>query len=371
VELETATSTQPNLFDLWSAPLLIEPTRPADLREVDGVRFRAEHPIAAGFGGAQSSWFRAPSGIGRVTAIRLIGTLSYAFDTPQGQNVADLVVATDAGAFVQKLRAGVELAERAYDRPSLRGLVQHQRSTVALDFEEATPEGEAYTGHLYVADIALPQASEVRRLVIAPTAVNVLVEIHGVALVDANGAAHSLDVAARDGLRRVSDQVLLNSAALPRAYVLPRAQAFSLARHPGLTATQLVAGPDVGLHSMLLVEGDPTTPEEPGAPLQTAAAASADDAGPNVVRVKASASAPSYLVLNDFYQRGWTARVDGQQTRVFIANALFRAVAIEPGAHDIEFRFEPFSQLIGTGISAISLLVILAVIGIGYAQSRK
>lgn len=52
----------------------------------------------------------------------------------------------------------------------------------------------------------------------------------------------------------------------------------------------------------------------------------------------ASADTPSYLVLDDFCHRGWTARVDGQSARVFIANALFRAVEIGPGSHTVRFR---------------------------------
>jgi uncharacterized membrane protein YfhO len=100
-------------------------------------------------------------------------------------------------------------------------------------------------------------------------------------------------------------------------------------------------------------------------------AATVEDGGPNVVRVTATADQPSYLVLSAFYQRGWTAQVDGQPARVFIANALFRAVAIEPGTHTVEFRFEPQSLLIGGLVSAISLAVVLAGILIGYAQSRK
>ena len=90
-----------------------------------------------------------------------------------------------------------------------------------------------------------------------------------------------------------------------------------------------------------------------------------EDLGPNGVRIVATAEAPSYVILDDFYHRGWTARVDGQPVRVFIANALFRAVAIEPGTHTIEFRFEPLSHLIGLAISAASLLVALLVIGWG------
>lgn len=364
VELDAATNAQPGLLDLWSAPFLIEPTNPADLHEVDGVSFRAEHPLAAGFGGGLAAVFNVPSDVGSISRIRLVGTLSYAFQAPQGQTVA--TVSLD-GAQNIPLRAGIELSERAYDRPSLAGLVQHARAPLALDFDEATPEGEAYTAHLYLAD--LPVSGSPKTVGITPTDGKILVEIHGIALVDGSDVAHSLDLANRAGFSRLNDDVIQDSHALPRAFVLPRAQAFSPARHADLTATQLVASPDVDLHTMLLVEGDPTTPPEPSGAQPALAATSVHDLGPNVVRVTAAANVPSYVVLDDFYHRGWTARIDGQPARVFIANALFRAVAIEPGSHEIEFRFEPLSQLIGAVVSAVSFLVVATLIGWGLRRA--
>jgi hypothetical protein len=364
VELDAATRAQPGLFDLWSAPYVLEPAHPTDAREVGGVRFRADHPLAAGFGGASPTVFGVPSSIGPVSGIRLIGTLSYAFQAAQGSTVA--TVSIDAAPSIP-LRAGIELSERAYDRPSLAGLVQHIRVPVALDFEEATPEGEAYTAHLYRAD--LPLSASPKTITITPTDPKVLTEIHGIALIDSGGATHSLDLSDRDGLRRVNDTVIRNDRALPRAFVLPRAQAFSPARHAGLTATQLESSPDVNPHTMLLVEGDPTTPAEPSGTQPAIAATAVQDLGPNVVRVTATADVASYLVLDDFYHRGWTARVDGQATKVFIANALFRAVAIEPGVHEIEFRFEPLSLVIGGVVSAVSLLAVLTLIGWGLRRS--
>jgi hypothetical protein len=364
VELDTATRAQPGLFDLWSAPFILEPTSPSDLHLVDGVRFRAYHPLAAGFGGAPPTAFNVPSDIGVVSGIRLIGTLSYAFQAPQGETVATVSV---DGAQSVPLRAGVELSERAYDRPSLVGLVQHRKAAVALDFEEATPEGEDYVAHLYRADLSVSVSP--KTITITPTDPKVLVEIHGVALFEASGATHSLDLSNRDGFTRVSDTVIRDSHALPRAFVLPRAQAFSPARHAGLTATQLVASPDVDLHTMLLVEGDPSTPSEPRGTQPAIAATAVQDLGPTVVRVTATADLASYLVLDDFYHRGWSARVDGQPTKVLIANALFRAVAIEPGAHEIEFRFEPLSLLVGAGVTGVSLLVVAALIAWGLRRA--
>src|SRR5207302_8107900 len=165
VELETATSSDPSLFDLWSAPLLLEPANPSDLRVVNGVRLRAQHPLAVGFGGSPPQTLLVPAATGPIAAIRVIGTLSYGFNAPQGEVVASLGVGTQT----LPLRAGIEQSERAYDRPSLTGLVQHQKAADALDFEEATPEGEDYIAHLYQADLALATAASADSLVVTPS----------------------------------------------------------------------------------------------------------------------------------------------------------------------------------------------------------
>jgi Bacterial membrane protein YfhO len=364
VELEAATSTQPRLFDLWSAPAILEPPSPGDAHQVNGVRFRAEHPLAAGFGGSLPETFRVPREMRSLIGVRLVGTLSYAFNVPQGQVVGNVSV----GRSTLPLRAGIELSERAFDRPSLRGLVQHQKARVAFDFDEATPEGEAYVGHLYQADLSLAAAEDVGSMAIAATDPSVLVDIYGIGLIDANGEVHSLDLGERDGFQRINDLLMRNADALPRAYMLPRSQAFSPARHPGLTATQLVISPDVDLHTMVLVENDPETPATPSGTEPVVAADRIEDLGPNAVRVSATASVPSYLVLSDFYHRGWTARVDGQPSRVFIANALFQAVGLEPGTHQVEFRFSPLSHVVGAAISGVGLLVALVAIVWGFSR---
>jgi hypothetical protein len=361
IELDAATSTDPRLFDLWSAPQILEPPRPADLHEVNGVRFRAQHPLMAGFGGSPTQSFRLTRDAGPTVGLRLIGTLSYAFNVPQGQTMATISL----GSQTISLRAGIDFSERAYDRPSLAGLVQHGKATTAFDFEEATAEGEDYIAHLYQAEVALPEAAAASVLNITPTDPATRVELYGIAVVASSGAVHSLDLADLGGLQRVSDTRIRNANALPRAYVLPRAQAFSPARHPGLTATQLVASPDMDPHTMLLVENDPNAPQLPSGSHQVETADSVEDLGPNGVRVTARADTPSYLVLDDFYHRGWTVRVDGQPARVLIANALFRAVAIDAGLHVVEFRFEPLSQLIGAVVSGISLLLVVIAIAWG------
>jgi hypothetical protein len=358
VELEASTSADPRLFDLWSAPLILEPVQPADAREVDGVTFRAQHPLLTGFGGSPPQTMLVPARAGPLAAMRIIGTLSYAYNVPQGETVATVTM----GGQTVPIRAGIELSERAYDRPSLAGLLQHQKARTALDFDEATPEGEAYTAHLFEA--TLPVAGSAGPVTFTPTNPAVQVEIYGLAAVDATGRVTSLDLSDRDGLQRnaASAGLIQNLHALPRAYVLPQGQGFSPARHPALTATQLVASSDFNPHTSVLIENDPAAGAEPAGDVPAVAATRVEDLGPNSVRVEASADGPSYLVLTDFFHRGWTATVDGQPARVFIANALFRAVAIDGGTHVVEFHFAPLSIGIGAAISAISLIAVLGAI---------
>jgi hypothetical protein len=366
VELEVSTSADPRLFDLWGSPLILEPTAPADAHEVDGVRFRAQHPLLVGFGGAPGQLIQPPPSVGELSALRLIGTLSYAYNVPQGQTVGTLEV----GGQTLPIRAGIELSERAYSRPSLSGLLQHQKARTALDFEESTPEGEDYTAHLYEADLPLPTPVPAGPITFTPSDPAVQVEISGLGAIDGSGQVTSLDLANRDGLSTLSGGLLRNAHALPRAYVLPSSQAFSPARHAGLTATQLVASPDMDPHSMVLVENDPSVGAEPSGSVQAEAATSVEDVGPNEVRVTADANGPSYLVLTDFYHRGWTASVDGQPAKVLIANALFRAVAVDAGSHVVDFRFAPQSLLLGGAISLLSLVVVIGAIGWGLTRAK-
>jgi hypothetical protein len=365
VELEASTSADPRLFDLWSAPLVLEPPTPSDGYVVDGVRFRTQHPLMVGFGGSPPQSMRLPSGPD-LAALRLIGTLNYAYNVPQGTTVATLSV----GGTTLPIRAGIELSERAYDRPSLSGLVQHQKAQVAFDFEETTPEGEDYTAHLYEANLPVGLPGGGGTVTFTPTDPSVEVSVNGLGTVDSGGQVLALDLGDREGMRRVDGMVIANEAALPRAYVLPRSQGFSAGRHPGLTPTQLVASPDMDPGRMVLIENDPSAGDQPTGDAVAVAATRVDDLSADEVRVVATSDGPGYVVLDDFYHRGWTASVDGQSARVLIANALFRAVAVDAGTHVVDFRFQPQSLWLGLGVSILSLIVVLGALVWGLSSRR-
>jgi len=164
-----------------------------------------------------------------------------------------------------------------------------------------------------------------------------------------------------------SFRVLRDEQAQPRAILRPRSQAVYRDSYPGQTPVQIMSAAGFNPRTTYLIEGIPAPTDAAqlraaGANAQAGAPADLEDLGPNAVRISATATEPSYLVLHDFYHRGWNAYVDGQRTPVLIADALFRAVPLEPGAHVVELRFEPLSHVVGAALSLASLLALVALL---------
>lgn len=59
------------------------------------------------------------------------------------------------------------------------------------------------------------------------------------------------------------------------------------------------------------------------------------------VVVDIDAPASGLVVIAEVNYPGWSAWIDGERAQVVRANYLLRAVAVDAGAHEIEFRFEP------------------------------
>ena len=87
------------------------------------------------------------------------------------------------------------------------------------------------------------------------------------------------------------------------------------------------------------------------------------------VRIAVQAPAPGYLVLTDSYYPGWSARVDGEEREIFLANYFFRAVRVRPGDEEVVFRYRsrPFER--GARVSLVTLLI--AILGLGVSAWRR
>jgi hypothetical protein len=68
---------------------------------------------------------------------------------------------------------------------------------------------------------------------------------------------------------------------------------------------------------------------------------------------------PGTVVLADSFYPGWRARVDGKEVEVLPVDAMFRAVPVEAGTHQVEFYYAPLSVRIGMYISLIAAGIVL------------
>ncbi len=81
----------------------------------------------------------------------------------------------------------------------------------------------------------------------------------------------------------------------------------------------------------------------------------------NRITLNAVSQTRSYLFLSEAYYPGWKAYVDGIEKPIFPADYAFRCIAIDPGEHKVEFRYQPISIKIGGIISQRTISIILLV----------
>jgi hypothetical protein len=75
------------------------------------------------------------------------------------------------------------------------------------------------------------------------------------------------------------------------------------------------------------------------------------------VTIETDAPGRRFLVLTDAYYPGWRATLDGADVPLLRADYAFRAVAVPPGRHRVEFRYRPASVRYGAILSVAGLII--------------
>ncbi len=94
---------------------------------------------------------------------------------------------------------------------------------------------------------------------------------------------------------------------------------------------------------------------------------------PNYLKYKSNTSSEQLAVFSEiYYPKGWNVFIDGKPVEYFRADYVLRAMVIPTGNHEIEFRFESRSYIVGQNISlASSLLFILLMVGAIAYEARS
>jgi hypothetical protein len=284
---------------------------------------------------------RLPPPTGAPHQLELDSHLVHGLAVPQGQIVATLRLGT-ADGFVRAipLRAGVETAEWALDRPGAQA--GHARPPIARSWQVA----EGYPGHTYRARIELPRGARVTEVVLEGGPGPSLLVVERVA---ADGAVLWPPASVPARFRPITAGLFENVHALPRAFLVRRARSVP----PAQILEQLR---DLDPREEVLVT-DPLPPSwaaplGPGPPLPPVRVVSY---APEHVVLEAETSEPAVLVLSDTFDPRWRASDNGQPVPIVRANHALRAVFLLPGRHRVEFRYRQPSVYVGLGVTLATL----------------
>jgi hypothetical protein len=295
------------------------------------------------------------------TEIHLVSSLSDSVSVPQGHLIAVVTVrlASGRGEFSFPVRAGIETAEWAWDRPDVRAHVQHERPAT---IDSWRPQGALFEGHRYAAAIRLPGRYNLDavKIVAVPNGPRLLVS----RLLLWDGA--------RGQARAISPQSVYVSDAgsFQETASTPAVRLFERPRSKG--RTWVVAGlhvlPDertvlAKLSSLGAAGIDPyrealveTRDVPAGVALSGGHPSSAQLVRAGAGRIDARAEGPGWLVVAESWNAGWRARVDGHAAPVVRVNHMILAVPLSAGTHRISLQHTTPGLRLGSGLGAASAM---------------
>ncbi|MFN0070889.1 MAG: YfhO family protein [Chloroflexota bacterium] len=361
------------LLDLWGVRYVVSPILPADIRVLEGTAYRPYGRLMSGPLGNPTG--RAHFGIEPFATreIRALVSAGHAVEIDQGVPTAEVEVRSNSGDIrVFVLEMGVHYAEHAYNRRDVQPYLRHHNPPVVATVPDLDPSGRAEQVNVYMARFQLDPPMEVSSVRVRHIAAAGTTNVYGIGLVSPDsGEVRSIHPTDRAQYRRVYQDaqaiVLENTEAYPRAFIVPEATARRdrrersaldwLAIEP-FDARQTVVIEDGPFEDLRLTGipkpdlGEEARPEP----------ASVQDIHPGHVRVNVNSPRGGYLVLTDMYHRGWRVQVDGESAPLYLADFLFRGVRVPPGAHSVDFVFDPLSIRLGAALSTAAIIFVLGVI---------
>jgi hypothetical protein len=364
-----------------------EPAFPPATEKYGGSMFAQSDLALPNMGANKRLWFAVTPV--EADHVALLTNLSWAEDVPDNSTVGRLrLKAKDGRIFEFMLRAGVDTADWAFDRPDIRARIRHKRPVVATSYDVNDTQYK-YEGHTYVTSFALPEkaAIESGEIVLEPQTQwpNLLLTVFRVSLVNASEEksyplsreliqVESTSPETEPAQPREpkgdrwkllaqtrSVNIYENARALPRAWLASDARVLDEGTILQVIRTGIL--PDGSKWDPLqtvLVETEPSNPLDTSAQDGRAEITTYE---PNRLNLQTHSSGNSILVLSENDYPGWRVYIDGQPADVLRVNFALRGVAIPTGEHQVSFVYRPWSAMGGLLISllmAAALIVLSA-----------
>ena len=90
---------------------------------------------------------------------------------------------------------------------------------------------------------------------------------------------------------------------------------------------------------------------------------------PNQIEI--TAEGPGYLILSEIAYPGWKVWVDGQHGQLLKPYGLLRGVYLDPGRHQVYFRYQPNSLYLGISLSIVCLIGLLGCLASDFRKYRN
>jgi Bacterial membrane protein YfhO len=361
---------QSHVLDLLSTQFVLTYDRQGDDKRSDptvdkeGIKFSAPELLVE-LDDGESTMLSGPREEGDKLA--LVTSLSNSTNIADGTAIAHVRVFTSNHRLIEfDLRAGVDTAEWAHERPDVRAEVKHKLAPV-FDTTPLNDHGVNFPAHRFWTQLSLGTLSHVERIEIFTLNEHAPLAVWKATLFDSqNRMSYPLGHNPGDLLPRIDSKrwrkafdnegvfIFENQRALPHAWLVANALAVdgeeALRRISGNSPTQFVPA------STALLEVQPQElPQLPSGSLDPASNVRMVSYEANGLALETNAPTSTVLVVSELFYPGWEASVDGKPVRILLTDYLLSGVALPPGKHHVEMRYSAPAARNGVIISAFVL----------------
>ncbi len=293
----------------------------------------------------------------RAERIEMVSALGNAVAVRNDAEVAELRVTDVHGqTTIYPILAGRDTAETAYDRPDVRGRVQHRRALVT------SSEG---IYHRYLATFTITNAEPIDHVGVEWTyGGRAVLTVTRLTLVGPDGTLYPMNQLygdrSRFRTRAIVDGVAIerNTLAFPRAWTVQRlenatgdGEVFS-SIHRGVTPQGERFDPRV---SAFVDDVAPRAHLSKGVVSATVF--------PNGrLRLTTECRGPCFVVSSDAWYPGWHATIDGSPVPLVRSDGALRGLFVPAGEHVVEEYYVPSDLLLGALFTAIALFLTVVAI---------
>jgi len=353
------------LLDTFNVRWIVASKRTLGTRVFNDTVF---HPAARLLHGGVSNpsgteSFRADGGL--TDRITIVAAVDGVEGLEIGQEVGEVdLISTSGDTFRLDLRYGIDLT--GYRRPS----PLPTNALWAYYGPAFVPNGPSFPSQISGTVLALDPPVPVERVVVRSNVTAGALMVFGLGLRDATTfGTRSITSADRSKFSTIYEDVdlmiLENSQALPRVLFVSGAE---LAGAPEPGAASLVMTPEDPRRAIVIDAVDEGLARE----------AHPDDAGEaellsmssDSLTARVSARSAGFLLVNERFDHGWSAQVDGRTAPVIRANGILRAVPVAAGDHVVELRYNPWWVGLGATVSGSALALLGVLFGLSIALPR-